>query len=66
MIGDQHLDPQRVRLGNAGMTCDAVVHGQDQGRLLLRGEPHDLGCQPISILEAVGHEEVDAREAEPA
>ncbi len=66
MIRDQHLDAAFARRGDAADARDAVVDGDDERRRALRGQPHDLGRQAITELEAIGHQEVHRREAPAA
>ncbi len=61
MVGDQHVDAERPRRGDAFDACDAVVDGDDQVRLPRGRERDDLGGQPVAELEAVRHQELDRR-----
>ena len=51
--------PSRLRFGDAVDAGDAVVDGDDQVGLLLRGEAHDFGREAVAGVEAVGHQVVD-------
>ncbi len=59
MVGDQHVDAARGRRRDAVDARDAVVDGDEQARLHLRGERDDLRRQAVAELEPVGHDEVD-------
>ena len=63
VIRDQHLDAARTRRGDSGIARDAVVDGDDQRRPPFRGEPDDLGREPVAELETVGHQEIHRRES---
>ena len=59
VIGHQHLHAQTVGLGNALDAGDAVVDSDEDVRLAgraLRGHARELGREPVTELEAVGHE----------
>ena len=59
MVGHQHFDaarPCRIDPGHAG---DAVVDGDDQVRLARRRQVDDFRRQPVTVFEAVGHDELD-------
>ena len=61
MIGDEHVDTERACRGDAGQAGDTVVDGDDQRRLLRRGERDDLRRQSVPELEAVRHQKIDIR-----
>ena len=63
VIGDEHLDAARTRRGDTGVARDAVVDGDDQRRRALGGEPDDLGCESVTKLEAVRHQEIHRRKS---
>ena len=64
MVGDQHPHAQGPGGGNAFMTGDAVVDGQEHVGLARSGEFDDLRCQSVAIFEAVGHQIVDPAQAQ--
>ena len=64
MVGHQHRDVQAPRGFHALDAGHAVVHGHDQRRCALRGQSDDFGCQPVTV--AIGHQEIDVREAHRA
>ena len=59
MVGDQHVDAPSTRGGNALDAGDAVVDGDDQGRLPLRREGDNFRRQAVAEFEPVWHQEVD-------
>ena len=60
MVGDEHAHAEAVRFGDAFDARDAVVHrDQDVRARPGVGEPHDLGREPVAVLEAVRHEVLD-------
>ena len=61
MIGDQHVDAPCVGGRDTFDAGDAVIDGDEQLRRTLRGKRHDFCGQSIAELEAIGHDEVDAR-----
>ena len=63
VIGDQHVDTMRARIGNAGDAGDAIVDRDYQRRAALSGERDDLRREPVAELEAIGHEKIDGGEA---
>ncbi len=71
VIGDEHVDAERVRRFHAVHARDAVIDGDQQFRLArraLRGQRDDLGREPIAVFKAVRHEVIDlaAEHAQPA
>ena len=65
MIRDQDIDTERARRGDPVDAGDAVVDGDDHCRLAFRGERDNLRRKPVAELEAVRHEEIDARAHRP-
>ena len=59
MIGDQDIDAECVGGGDPVHARNAVVHRDQQVRLALCGQRHDLRRQAIAVLEAIGHDEID-------
>jgi hypothetical protein len=59
VIRDQYIDPSFGRGFDAIHACDAVIDGDQQSRLHLCGERHDLRREPVAELEAVGNDEAD-------
>ena len=51
--------PRAAAAAHAVDAGDAVVDGDEEARLHLRGERDDLRRQAVAVLEAVGHDEVD-------
>jgi hypothetical protein len=47
------------------MAGNAVVDRDDQRRLVLARQAHDLRCQAIAVLKAIRHQEIDRCETEP-
>ncbi len=59
VVGDEHRDAEFVGARHPFDTRDAVVDGDDQVGLALRGEIDDFGREPVAVLEAVRHEVID-------
>ena len=68
VIGDQHVDAERVGRFHAVDAGDAVVDRDQQIRLArraARGQRDDLGRQAVAVFEAVRHQIVDLRAEHP-
>ena len=63
VIGDQHADAQSLGGGDPRMTRDTVVYRDNQIRLPLGGQCHDLRRQTVAKLEAIGHQKRDLPES---
>jgi hypothetical protein len=61
MIGDERRDAEAPRARDAFDAGDAVVHGDDEIRLSLRGELDQLRRKAVAEPEAVGHEVIHLR-----
>ena len=59
MIGDQHINAAAVGLGHSINTGDAVVNGDDDVGIALRGEGNDFRGQSITVLETIGDDKFD-------
>ena len=60
MIGDQHLDAECGRRRDAVVARDAVVDGHDEARRERGcGLIDDFRREPVAVLEAIRHEEID-------
>jgi len=65
VIGDDHFDAQLAGALDAGMAGDAVVDGQNQLRRARGGKIDNLRGQAVTVLKAVGYDEVDNRAHRP-
>ena len=65
VVGDQRGDAEALRVRDALDARDAVVDGDQDVGLAVRGDVDQLGRQPVAQLEAVRHEIFDIG-AEPA
>ncbi|HSH29710.1 MAG TPA: hypothetical protein VK971_07375 [Thiohalobacter sp.] len=59
VIGHQYLHPGGLSGGNPLMAGYAVVHRHDQVRSAFKCSADDLGREPVTVFEAVGHQELD-------
>ncbi|MNR07238.1 hypothetical protein D3C85_1233540 [compost metagenome] len=66
VVGDQHREARRLGRRHAVEAGDAVVHCDQQLRLLVQRHGDDLRGQAVAVLEAVGHQIVDMRRAQHA
>jgi hypothetical protein len=68
VVGDQHFETERRGRRDAVMARDAVVDGHDEDRRERRRLSDDLRREPVAVLEAIRHEELDdgAHRREPA
>ena len=60
VIGDQHIQPQSSCHRHALDTGNAVIDRQQQIGATRGGQLHDLRRQAVTVLEAVGHQKVNA------
>ena len=61
VIGDQHLDAETIGFGHAFDAGNAVIDCDNHiGLFFTLGEFHDLWCEAVTILKAVGHQIVDS------
>ena len=61
VVGDQHLEPCRLRRRDAIDAGDAVIHGHQQVGLALQGDGDDFRGQAVAVLEAIGYQIIDMR-----
>jgi hypothetical protein len=67
VIGHDHADAARTRGGDAGVTGDAVVDGEDQVRWVVRRQRFDQrGGKPVTFARAMRNAVTDVARAEQA
>ena len=59
VVGDQHLDAERCRRGDAVVARDAVVDGDDEARRACRRLRDDFRREAVAVFEPVGDDEID-------
>ena len=61
VVGDDHVEPRRLRLGDLRHGRDSAVHGHDEPAVLARKARQRLASDPVALLEAARQMPFDVR-----